>query len=335
MAPAMLDLIHNLKDTLQQSLSSTEKIEAPTPFENGISLLDVKNELFLSYLQNLVFLIVIKLRHLKSGDTEEEKLIDKAVVKKLVELQVYLDKGVRPLEGRLKYQIDKVLRAADDAHRAEEALRPKAKPGKVHVESSVEGSVSGSDDEQEDSDDGSATGVEIDNLQYRPNPAAFVRPADAEDVSYKRGSSKSTGAYRPPRIQATSMPVTSGPRERESKKAQKSATLDEYINTEMSSTPFAEPSIGTTTVSGGRRTKSDKERQVEQERRDYEERNYVRLPKQSKKERKKLGRPRDAGYGGEDWKGLGDGVDRIERLTKRKNSGRLVDESGRPYKRRG
>jgi U3 small nucleolar ribonucleoprotein protein LCP5 len=333
MAPALVDLIYTLKDTLQQSLASTDKIEAPTPFENGISLLDVKNELFLSYLQNLVFLIIIKLRHIQSGNTEEEKEADKAVVKKLVDLQVYIDKGVRPLEGRLKYQIDKVLRAADDAKRAEEAAKPRIKAVTKRADSPSD-DASGSGSEVESNDEESAR-VEIDDLQYRPNPAAFVRPADAEDVSYKRGSSKSTGTYKPPRIQATSMPVTTGPREKENKKSQKSAALDEYINTEMSSTPYAEPSIGTTTVSGGRRIKSDKERQSEQERKDYEERNYVRLPKQSKKERQKLGRPKDAGYGGEEWKGLGEGVDRIERLTKRKNAGRLVDESGRPFKRRG
>ena len=331
MAPALIDLVYTLKDTLQQSLAFTDKIEAPTPFENGISLLDVKNELFLSYLQNLVFLIIIKLRHIKAGNTDEGKEADKAVIKKLVELQVYIDKGVRPLEGRLKYQIDKVLRAADDAKRAEEAGKPIVK--KV-VSRALKSSDADSGSDEEESDEESA-GVEIDNLQYRPNPAAFVQPADAEDLSYKRGSSKSNGTYKPPRIQATSMPVTTGPREKENKKAQKSTTLDEYINTEMSSTPFAEPSIGTTTVSGGRRIKSDKERQSEQERKDYEERNYVRLPKQSKKERKKLGKPRDAGYGGEEWKGLGEGVDRIEKLTKRKNSGKLVDESGRPFKRRG
>ena len=331
----MADLIRTLKDTLQQALISTEKYESPTPFENGISLLDVKNELFLSYLQNLVFLIIIKLRHLNSDNAEEGKDTDKVVVKKLVELQVYIDKGVRPLESRLKYQIDKVLRAADDAQRAEEAAKPKIKHA-VSPAHSLSDDDSVSDSDAEGSDTESSTAVEVDNLQYRPNPAAFVRQADAEeDMTSKRGLPKTSGAYKPPRIQATSMPVTSGPKEKENKKAEKSATMEEYIHTEMSSTPFAEPSIGTTTVSGGRRVKSDKERQVEQERRDYEERNYVRLPKPSKKERKQMGRPRDAGYGGEEWKGLGEGIDRIERLTKRKKSGRLVDESGRPYKRRG
>lgn len=330
MALQFATLLDTLKQALVSASDSSAKISAPIPVKDGISLLDVKNELFLSYLQNLVFLIILKLRHRKNGNAVDEDGLDKAVVKKLVELQVYLEKGVRPLEARLKYQIDKVLRAADDAKRAEEAGKPKIKPTIQRIAKDLE-SESGS----EDAEESDADAPQIDNLQYRPNPSAFVRPAGAEEeLSYKRDS-RSTGAYKPPRIQATSMPTTTGPREKESKKAQKSATLEEFINTELSSTPFAEPSIGTTTVSGGRRVKSDKERKTEQERKEYEERNYVRLPKQSKKERKKMGKPKDAGYGGEDWKGLGEGVDRIERLTKRKAGGRLVDETGRPQKKRG
>jgi len=324
-------LLDTLKQALVSASDSSAKIAAPLPVKDGISLLDVKNELFLSYLQNLVFLIILKLRHRKNGNATDEDGLGKAVVKKLVELQVYLEKGVRPLEARLKYQIDKVLRAADDAKRAEQAGKPKAKPT-IQRAAKDSDADSGSDDaEESDAEDA----PQIDNLQYRPNPSAFVRPAGAEEeLSYKRDS-RSTGAYKPPRIQATSMPTTTGPREKESKKAQKSATLEEFINTELSSTPFAEPSIGTTTVSGGRRVKSDKERQTEQERKDYEERNYVRLPKPSKKEKKKMGKPKDAGYGGEEWKGLGDGFDRIDKLTKRKAGSRLVDDSGRPQKKRG
>ena len=113
------------------------------------------------------------------------------------------------------------------------------------------------------------------------------------------------------------MPTT-GPREKEARKPGKSATLDEFVSTELSSAPLAEPSIGSTIVDRGRTVKSEKAKQEERERREYEERNYVRLPKESKKERAKKGGRKDAGYGGEEWRGLGEGIDRIERLTKRK-----------------
>jgi len=309
--PALLD---TLTQALTSASESAEKIKSPIPPKDGISLLDVKNELFLSYLQNLVFLIILKIRNLKSGRDGNEEDLDSSVVKKLVELQVYLEKGVRPFEGRLKYQIDKVLRAADDAKRAEDTSKPKSNRRIVQDEDDEDSK------DNSDSDGDSANGVslkasEIDDLQYRPNPSAFVRPAAAVEADSKGRSEDEI--YKPPRIQATAMPTT-GPREKEARKPNKSATLDEFVNTELSTAPLAEPSIGSTIVDRGRTVKSEKTKQEEKERREYEERNYVRLPKESKKDRAKKGGRKDAGYGGEEWRGLGEGIDRIERLTKRK-----------------
>lgn len=312
---SFLALLETLSQALTSACESTEKIQSPIPPKDGISLLDVKNELFLSYLQNLVFLIILKLRNRQSGNDRDEEDLDSSVVKKLVELQVYLEKGVRPLEARLKYQIDKVLRAADDAKRAEDASKPKIKASAPREQDSEENSEDSSESEEE------SNGVilkasDIDDLQYRPNPSAFVRPAAATAETDSKGRTED-GLYKPPRIQATAMPTT-GAREKEARKPHKSATLDEFINTELSSAPFAEPSIGSTIVDRGRTVKSEKAKQEERERREYEERNYVRLPKESKKDRAKKGGRKEAGYGGEEWRGLGEGIDRIERLTKRK-----------------
>jgi U3 small nucleolar ribonucleoprotein protein LCP5 len=295
-------LLKTLTQSLSSALESTPESTSIVPPKDGISLLDVKNDLLLSYLQNLVFLIILKLRNRESEDDER---LDDAVVQKLVEMRVYLEKGVRPLEGRLKYQIDKVLRAADDAARISAPA-----PKKTVQETS----------DSEDSDEESESGValkasEIDDLQYRPNPSSLLKPTIAVESEERAAQD---GLYRPPRITATTMPTTTGPREKEARKPAKSATLDEFISTELSSAPMAEPSIGSTIVSGGRRSKSDREKQDEAERREYEEKNYTRLPKESKKDRAKKGGRKDAGYGGEEWRGLGEGIDRIDRLTKRK-----------------
>ncbi|CAG8960810.1 hypothetical protein HYFRA_00002347 [Hymenoscyphus fraxineus] len=321
-------LLETLTQALTSASESSKSLHAPIPPEHGISLLDVKNELFLSYLQNLVFLIILKLRNHKTGnsspDDDENEELDNSVVKKLVELQVYLEKGVRPLEGRLKYQIDKVLRAADDAKRAEDAAtaaknKPAAKSTKKNPAQDED-----SDASSDESDDEAIDGVpqldanQIDDLQYRPNPSSLMRPANVEDADDINGRSENDGIYKPPRIQATAMPTTTGPREKMDRKSNKSATLDEFVNTELSAAPLAEPSIGSTITGGGRRSKSEKEKKEEAERREYEEKNYVRLPKETKKERAKKKGGRDAGYGGEEWRGLGEGIDRIERLTKRK-----------------
>ncbi|KFY43948.1 hypothetical protein V494_01711 [Pseudogymnoascus sp. VKM F-4513 (FW-928)] len=315
---ALDNSLPSLLATLTQALLSSEEsapeLGSVAPPKDGISLLDVKNELLLSYLQNLVFLILIKLRDYNSeeSDDEETQAIDDDVIQKLVETRVYLEKGVRPLEARLKYQIDKVLRAADDAARA--TLPPSRSFSKTITRDS---DVSDDSDAEEDAGGVEAAAAQIDDLQYRPNPAGLVRPADTGLESH---SAKDTdGVYKPPRINPTIMPTT-GPREKADRRPQKSATLDEFISTELSETPFAEPSIGSQIVAGGRRSRSDKERKEAEERKEYEEKNYTRLPKESKKERaKKGGANKDAGYGGEEWRGLGEGIDRIERLTNRKS----------------
>ncbi|KAK4110311.1 hypothetical protein N656DRAFT_714168 [Canariomyces notabilis] len=328
-APATLPA---LLDSLTKSLSSTLEaapklgdIELP---KDGISLLDVKNELLLSYLQNLVFLILLKLRHAKAGttrtDTEEQNL-DDLVVAKLVELRLYLEKGARPLEDKLRFQIDKVLRAADDAERNAKAAEAAAKangdkPGHGSDSESASGSdEAGSDEEagQEDMIDGR----KISDLQHRPNLSGFHRPAGATGSSKDKDTS---GVYRPPRIAPVVMPTTDR-REKGDRRPLKSATLDEFIADEVSTAPIAEPSIGTTIVNGGRKIKTASERRKEEERREYEERNFVRLPKESKKERAKRarleGRSGRLNFGGEEWRDLSEGVDRISRLTQGKSSG--------------
>ena len=318
--PALLD---TLTKSLKSALETAPKLHSIESPKDGISLLDVKNELLLSYLQNLVFLILLKLRQARNGRSSTDASaevpdLDALVVRKLVELRLYLEKGARPLEDKLRYQIDKMLRAADDAERNDRAAEAKADDHKSGSESENE-EESG---DEKNGHDGMQDGRKISDLQHRPNLAAFVNPEGATGAAQGRNY---TGVYKPPRIAPTVMPVTEA-REKKDRRPIKSATLDEFIADEMSTAPVAEPSIGTTIVASGRKTKTASERRVEEERREYEERNFVRLPKESKKDRAKRanveGRGGRMNFGGEEWRNLGEGVDRIHRLTQGKNAGR-------------
>lgn len=334
MAVTSVNTLSALLTTLTQYLSSaaTSVPESATlqPPPDGISLFDTKNELFLAYLQNLVFLILLKIRNQSRHATLEPEL-DAQVVKKLVEIRVYLERGVRKLETDLSYQINKVLQAADDAARTKAVnAKPLQRTGQRRS------AAAGDEDEDSASDDESDTGNDSDNqiqdLQYRPNPAAFARPTSTSRAEH--GVSKSTssdGVYRPPRITATAMALPSASleekRKREARRATKSATLDEYISTEYSTAPSTEKSIGSGILRHGRGMLGEQERRREQERREYEEGNFVRLPGQTKKEKRELRRKEGAmgrdrmAYGGEEWTGLGEGVDRIDRLTKKRREG--------------
>ncbi|PSS05148.1 hypothetical protein BD289DRAFT_419624 [Coniella lustricola] len=324
-----------LLDSLTQSLSTTldasskiPQVEAP---KDGISLLDVKNELLLAYLQNLVFLILVKLRKAKqedSSDEEDDSNVENGVVKKLVELRLYLEKGVRPLEDKLRYQIEKVLRAADDAARNEKAAQAAAgfdndsQAGSDSDEESDE-----SDDENEDETDK----ANVTDLAYRPSLSAVSRSTAQAAAKMKKDDG---GIYRPPKVAPTAMPTTER-REQRERGPIKSATMDEFVADEMSTAPLAQPSIGTNIVQFGRRMKTASERQEEDERRNYEERNFVRLPLANKKDRAKAtaveGRRGRMNYGGEEFRDLSMGVDRINRLTKKKDGGSgtraLLDKS--------
>ncbi|KAJ5261044.1 hypothetical protein N7478_011639 [Penicillium angulare] len=301
------------------------------PPQDGISLLDSKSEIILSYLHNLVFLIIFQLRQKKDGLNSSNESPDNSLqdetINKLVELRVFLDRGVRPLEARLKYQIDKVVKAAEDADRTERPARSKksSKTNKANGFGS-EGESSSEEDSDEDDED-------MDEMAYRPNVSAFSKAkVDAQQsrqaqVKSDAQEKPNDGIYRPPRIMPTSLPTTER-REREDRRPKRSNVIDDFVTAEMSSAPMAEPSIGSTIIAGGRETKTKKDREWEADRNRYEESNFVRLPKETKKEMsKRRGTDRQT-YGGDEWKGLTEGADRIERLTRKgKSGGAALDKS--------
>ncbi|KAI1087560.1 hypothetical protein F5B19DRAFT_475061 [Rostrohypoxylon terebratum] len=322
-APASLPvLLDSLTNSLTSACEATPKISGIEPTKDGVSLLDVKNELLLSYLQNLVFLILIKIRNAKntgSDSSKEENNTDLSnVVKKLVELRLYLDKGVRPLEEKLQFQLDKILRAVEDADRI-------ASQAANEAESESESESESEKSDGSESERPTKPAFDISAKRFAPNFSNFAAPSNPVGMTAAATTQDKTGAYRPPKITPTVMP-TAERRERGERRPMKSATMDEYISNELSTMPVAEPSVGTTIMSGGRKMKTASERQEEEHRREYEESNFVRLPKESKKERAKRnkmeGRSSRMQFGGEEWRDLGEGVDRINRLTRQKEGGR-------------
>jgi U3 small nucleolar ribonucleoprotein protein LCP5 len=317
--------LNSASTSLPSSTESEDKSTNPTilPPSDGISLLDTKAELLLSYLQNLVFLVLFQLRGRGKSDGQGDVSLED-VIRKLTELRVYLERGVKPLEGRLKYQIDKVVKAAEDAERANNSS---AKPGKKIKNKGGDDSDNSEDDSNDNEDEEeNSEDEEIDEMAYRPNVTAFSKDVPKADKEAKTTTSRDTkeqpsdGIYRPPRIKPTALPTTESRDRDRDRRPKKSSVIDEFVSAEMSAAPMAEPSIGSTIQRGGRQVMSHQDRAREAERRTYEETNFVRLPKESKKERAKRKAaegPRAGGFGGEDFRSLGEGADRIARLTKR------------------
>lgn len=332
--------VHELLSTITDALTAAkdafpEDTDSFVPPTDGISLLDVKNDLLLSYLQHLVFLILLRLDN-GSQSVASQLDLGKKVTKKLIELRAYLDRGVRPLEGRLRYQIDKVLRAAEDADRSTKlkaqsnGINKKEKKVKRRHDDDSDVSASGSDAE-DDSDASEAADSDDENVTARPNVSAIASGPLANTAARNakdRQSSARDGVYKPPRLNPTAMPNTSL-RSREeaedhrSARRRKNALLDEYINEEHSSAPAAQPSIGSnnTILDRGRQHSSlnTRDRDSERERRQYEESNFTRLPGASKADKRKdkarqMREGRDM-FGGEDWTGLGGFGDRVSKTV--------------------
>jgi hypothetical protein len=100
------DLVDDFKLKLEDVRSSMEPIvrrvegnEMPT--EKGVSYLEVKHQLLLSYCMNMVFYLLMKV--------EGKSVRDHPVLHQLVEIRTTLER-LRPLDGKLKYQIDKLLK---------------------------------------------------------------------------------------------------------------------------------------------------------------------------------------------------------------------------------
>ncbi|KAI5478994.1 myosin heavy chain [Pseudohyphozyma bogoriensis] len=241
-------------------LSSTGELSYPS----GISLLSLKNHLHLSYLHHLSSLLSLRL-HSKSLTSPEGVQL----VNGLVKLRVVLEK-IGPLEGKLKYQIEKLVRKADAA-------------------------AEGGDEED----------VVNDPLAFRPNPSALMLDRtvseDEEDEEARAyggvdGTGEAAGGiYRPPRIAA--MPYTEGPSKKDKKKKPlPSHMLSDLSHTISSSTPYGESTSGlSVTVDPSLSSGTARHlKQVEQ----YELDNFTRLRMSKKDSKKRRSEEEEVAFGG-------------------------------------
>ncbi|EPS36359.1 hypothetical protein H072_10129 [Dactylellina haptotyla CBS 200.50] len=374
-APSLAALLSTLTTSLTSTKASLPL--APPDAASGISLLDLKNDVFLSYLHHLSYLLLFRIRNgslnasSKDGNTDKptNSAIGEELVKTLASLRLWLEKGVKPCENKLKYQVEKVLKAASEWEREQARKLKEAEEGLNNADSDSdnEGQNGGSDGEDDDDEDADSdeeitseeSGDERDlpknvnydsddllpskhskssssttttatmknALAYRPNPLSLSKPTSASLPSKDSKAPTKDGIYRPPKLNPTSMPLAptetaadpDARRKGDKERKQKARVIDDYISSMATAAPVAEPSIGSNVGRLGR-TKTTREREEERERRDYEESNFVRLPGLSKKEKREKNRGGRKEWGGEDWGSIerGMGLDRIERLTKRR-----------------
>ncbi|EPZ33023.1 Sas10 domain-containing protein [Rozella allomycis CSF55] len=107
-APELLSLfvdfkkyLGEIRNTLEPLMTRVKNGEIQT--SKGLSFLEVKYQLLLSYCTNISFYLLLKARG--------KRVKDHPVIDRLVELRIILEK-MKPMEMKLKYQIDKILKSS-------------------------------------------------------------------------------------------------------------------------------------------------------------------------------------------------------------------------------
>lgn len=298
---------------LLESLDSEDYPEFIKQLNGGnveeMSLLSVKNNSMASYLNNVILIVLAQLNRLKKENSDEYK--DKAV-DSTIEQRITLEKGVFPLEKKLNYQLDKMIRQYREQEKAfleQEEKHPS--PQTKSEGSGTSGSDSDSDSESESDDE----------LSYKPNVSSLKSSSEKPSEAT---TSTSTSTYKPPKISAKAPPTESESKAKGNTK--KLQSMEEYLR-EASDLPQEERSIGSNIISHGRggvTTNKDREKQAEIQ--SYEEDNFTRLPhtmteKSSQQKRKDANNT----FAGEDWSMFNNSRN-VNEVTKKRRSNNVWDK---------
>lgn len=123
--------IRNLREQVENGEINTAK---------GVSFLEVKNQLMLGYLSNLT--------HLMTQKVKGKSLVGSPDIHRLVEIRTVLEK-MRPIDQKLRYQVDKLLKSAATGINENDPLRLKPNAANMVSKLGEEGEESGSEEESD------------------------------------------------------------------------------------------------------------------------------------------------------------------------------------------
>lgn len=334
---SMDELLGGIIQSLEQTAASVESAESkfisesdqyiPTMIKDllsktksdleGMSLLALKNSSLLSYVNNLVLVLLSHLERIgEDADAQKLETLKSKAVESSVQNRVILEKGIKPLEKKLTYQLDKMVRSY---HRMEEDnAKMEAKISQTE-KTLAHQPDSASDSESEDSSD------DDDALAYKPDAAALAKMA--KPSKYARKDRDADDKYKPPKISAAAPPQAqfsdrAGPKQ----STRKLQSMEEYL-AESSDLPQTESSIGATIVDHGRGgVKTSREKQKEREIQRYEESNFTRLHSTvTKKTFKQKMAERANNFAGEDWSMFNNKRNFKEGTSRKRKSGTAWD----------
>ncbi|XP_066484758.1 neuroguidin [Tiliqua scincoides] len=238
--PAALNLLKSLQEQVvavtHHVQSLAEKVRAGAyPTEKGLSFLEVKDQLLLHYLQDLSHLVLEK--------TLGHPVADHPALMRLVETRTVLEK-MRPIDQKLKYQVDKLVKAAVTGALGEnDPLR--FKPNPHNLMSKLSDSEEGEDEDA----------------------------ADGTQTSGKKTSKGGIRKYVPPRLVPVHYDETATEREKKMLEQAKRRALSSSVIRELKEQYSDAPEE----VREGRYAHSNRQSREDEHRTNYEESMMVRL----------------------------------------------------------
>ncbi|XP_068721580.1 neuroguidin-like [Montipora capricornis] len=203
--------------------------------KKGVSFIEVKFHLLLSYVIDLTYYLLTK--------AEGKSWQGDPAVERLIEARTVLEK-MRPIDQKMKYQIDKMIKSATTG----------------------------------------IVGAENDPLRFKPNPNNMVTKLDdKESESSDDDGQKKTKVYVPPKVAAVPFDEDGDKKtriEREKERSRKRALASSMLQDLRDEYSEAPQEIQEQTVT---RRRKQKEREEEEEQTRYEEENLIRLPAKKKK----------------------------------------------------
>ncbi|XP_049870275.1 neuroguidin [Pectinophora gossypiella] len=247
--PQAIKLLNEMNTNVQQVSQLVDNMlvrvkSGEISTDKGLSFLEMKYQMLLSYLINLTYIVLRKC----SG----EKIESDPSIDRLIEIRTVLEK-IRPMDSKLKYQIDKLVKTAVVGSTNEDDPQSfRANP---------ENLISKIDDSDDDS-------------------------SDASDEDTKEKASKSK-VYVPPKLAAVHYDESMS--RQDSEKKNKERTKKQFLNSSVMRELREEYSEAPLEVTTGNHVKHSISK-YEQEKTEYEENYLTRLPvtKAEKNRRRKL-----------------------------------------------
>ena len=262
------DKVNPLRSVLEESAELKEVFS-----DDLVDFLEAKQQILLSYCVNVVFYLALK--------SEGRSVKTHPVLKQLLELRYVMEK-MRPLDSKLKYQLDRLIKFSTLSADERQAMILKPNPSALRARGAGDDSES-----EEESEEASEEEMVSEDEDEKEEEATYTKKAK-KNYNIKDDDD---AVYRPPKMAAMPYKDSEAAEEKKAKKLGrmkaklKDSEMLRALQEEFGSAPQAESSTGVT----GRTQEERDAEAAEDERRDFEEERFVRLVV-SKKDKKAMKR---------------------------------------------